>query len=59
MISVLFGLASLGAGLWGLYVWRMEFVAFLKGFLPICLVFAGAVAVIMGSAGMAQGNEKD
>jgi hypothetical protein len=48
MLSTLFGIVSMTAGLWGMWIWRHEFVFFLKGFLPVSFVFAGLVAIIVG-----------
>ncbi len=52
MISLLFGLASAALGLSGLWIWRAEFLQFLKGVLPVSLLFAGVVAVLAGLSGV-------
>lgn len=48
MLSALLGLLTIAVGFWGLFIWRSEFVLFLKGIVPSSLVFAGLVALIAG-----------
>lgn len=48
MISLLIGLLTVGAGLWGMIHWRDALVLALKGLVPVSMVLGGAVAVIAG-----------
>jgi hypothetical protein len=48
MISLLVGLFTVAAGLWGMLCWFPEFVMVLKGAVPLMVVMGGAVAVIAG-----------
>jgi hypothetical protein len=48
MLSVLVGLVSAGVSVWCLVLWRAEFLLVMKGFLPLCFLMGGIVAVIAG-----------
>ena len=48
MLSLLVGLVSIGLSLWGVVLWREEFLLVMKGFLPLCFLMGGIVAVIAG-----------
>ena len=48
MLSLIFGLVTMALSIWGLILWRAEFVFFLKGVLPVCFLMGGVVAVIAG-----------
>jgi hypothetical protein len=48
VISFLFGLVSVAAGLWSLWIWRAYVVLCLKGLLPLSLIFSGLAAILMG-----------
>ena len=48
MTSILLGLITFVAGSCVLWMWRDHVLVFLQGLLPLSLIFAGAVAVIMG-----------
>lgn len=47
-MSFLFGLAACAFGLWGVWVWRGDFLLLLRGFLPISLFLSGALAIVIG-----------
>ena len=48
MLSLLVGLITVGLSLWGIALWREEFLLVMKGFLPLCFLMGGVVAVIAG-----------
>jgi len=48
MLSTFFGIAAIVLGLWGVSAWTTELLSFLKGMIPISLVFAGIIALIAG-----------
>jgi hypothetical protein len=48
MLSALFGLITILLGLYGMWRWHAELLAFLKGIGPMSLVFAGIVALVAG-----------
>ena len=57
MISVFFGLGAVLLGGWGLTLWRADFFHFLKGLLPVSLLFSGIIAVWAGISGK-KGHDK-
>jgi hypothetical protein len=48
MPSVIFGLLTLALGLWGLTAWWWSVTEFLRGALPIALIFLGMIALAAG-----------
>jgi hypothetical protein len=50
MTNLLFGIIAIAAGVWGLWEWKIEFLTFVKGFLPASLILAGFLAVITSAA---------
>lgn len=52
MLSVFIGLITTGLSLWGMFLWRQDLVVVLKGFLPLCFLMGGIVAVIAGASSM-------
>ncbi len=48
MLSSLFGVLAILGGLWGMKTWFGDLVHFLKGSVPLSLLFAGIIAVIAG-----------
>ena len=50
MLSAFFGVVAAALGFWGVWIWRHEFVQFLKGMVPISLFMAGILALIIGLA---------
>ncbi|MBF0268825.1 MAG: hypothetical protein HQL44_09545 [Alphaproteobacteria bacterium] len=48
MPSVIFGLLTVALGLWGLTAWWWSVTEFLRGALPIALIFLGLVALAAG-----------
>jgi hypothetical protein len=48
MLSAIFGLGAVALGLWGMWLWSVDLIHFLKGVLPISLFFAGIIAIIAG-----------
>ena len=56
MLSALFGLAAILLGLWGMWIWGIDLIHFLKGMIPISLFFAGLIAVIAGLSNLSPKN---
>jgi hypothetical protein len=54
MLSILFGLIAVLAGLYGMRIWFPDLIHFFKGLLPVSLFFAGIVAIIAGMSGSAK-----
>ncbi len=52
MLSILLGLVTVGFSLWGIFFWREAFLFVMKGFLPLCFLLGGIVAVIAGVSAM-------
>ncbi len=50
MLSFLFGLVAVLCGIWGMRVWNVELISFLRGMLPVSLFFVGILAIIIGFA---------
>ena len=48
MLSAIFGLGAVFLGLWGMHIWGVDVINFLKGMIPISLFFAGIIAIIAG-----------
>ena len=51
MPVIMFGLFSVALGLLGLSAWWWSVVEFLRGFLPLVLVFVGVLALASGVSG--------
>jgi len=51
MISAILGATAVLAGLSGMWIWRSDFLSFLRGSMPFSLVLAGIAGVIAGLAG--------
>ena len=56
MISIMVGLAAIFGGLWGMAHWSYDFMAFLRGVLPISVFCGGCVAVIAGVVSRREGK---
>ena len=48
MISLLVGLVTVAAGLWGIFFWSSDLLIVLKGALPVMILMGGLVAVVAG-----------
>ena len=48
MLAVLLGLVFIVAGGYGVFIWRAEFIVFLKGALPLMFFVGGFISVIAG-----------
>ncbi|MGB9810707.1 MAG: hypothetical protein ACPLSN_03055 [Dictyoglomus turgidum] len=48
ILIILFGLASIILGIWGLIIWWSYFVKALMAVVPIFLVFLGIILIIFG-----------
>ncbi|MBF0290187.1 MAG: hypothetical protein HQM14_20415 [SAR324 cluster bacterium] len=46
--NILFGLAACSLGVWGLSSWWWSIAEFLRGMVPIVLIFVGLVAIGAG-----------
>ncbi len=51
MMAVVLGAMTTALGVWGLWIWRVQFLIFARGALPISLIIAGVMAVVAGLAG--------
>jgi hypothetical protein len=60
MIATLIGSVFILFGFWGILTWYHDFLAVLRGFLPISMVFGGIVAVSSGLSSLRKprSNEK-
>lgn len=58
MLSVCIGLIVTAASLWGLIMWRNDFLIVMRGLVPICFMFGGIVAVIAGAVGWRENKKK-
>lgn len=48
MIAIIFGLITIVLGGYGIYAWLSDFFVFLKGLIPISLIFGGLISVLAG-----------
>jgi hypothetical protein len=48
MLSALIGMAVAVVSLWGMWRWRVDLIAVVRGFFPLCFFLGGVVAVIAG-----------
>lgn len=58
MISALIGSIVTVVAVWGVVVFRSEFLLVCKGLFPICFVFGGLIAVISGISGWRESSKK-
>ncbi|ABK44769.1 hypothetical protein Mmc1_2268 [Magnetococcus marinus MC-1] len=58
MPSIIFGLIAISLGLWGLSAWWWSVVEFLRGFVPIGLVFLGFIALGSGVTRLREVDEQ-
>jgi hypothetical protein len=59
MPSVIFGLLTVALGLWGLTAWWWSVTEFLRGSLPIALIFLGLVALAAGVRNVRKPGDKE
>ena len=59
MASIIFGLAVLSFGLWGLSVWWWSVVEVLRGLVPILLIMIGPVALGAGVTRLREQGEAE
>jgi len=48
MLSMLFGLVAMGLGIWGMRLFSVDFLHFIRGALPFSLFCAGFVGFLAG-----------
>jgi hypothetical protein len=58
VLSAVFGFIAILLGLWGVQSWSGDLWHFLKGIVPVSLVFAGLIAIIAGLAPKAPPSKK-
>jgi hypothetical protein len=60
MVSLVFGIFAVVLGIWGMWVWRVDLIYFVKGMGPLSLFLAGVIAIIAGiSSRVAKPSSRD
>ncbi len=59
MLTTLLGLLVTSAGFWGMKLWWNDFLYVLRGLGPVCLIFGGLAAVIIGISNLKFGTNEE
>lgn len=58
MAAFIFGLIFAVIGAWGLVRWFQPFMDVVKGFLPVCLLLGGILAIVIGISTIKEGMQE-